>query len=340
LKKKTFISVLKEKMAKVTFAKISKLALKNANNNYKFLKYGNSIKQLHNFNFNKGDISIVVCGGPSLKRNNQIKTLKKYKDKAVIIAADGSLFYLLRNNIVPDLVVTLDPHPTRIVRWFGDEKLSRKKIKSDDYFSRQDLDPAFKNELKANKKIIKLIDKFANKLNIAVCTSSSSLVVKRLINTGSKLFWWNPTLDNPEKKNSLSRKLYFKNKLPLINAGGNVGSAAWMIADSVICSKKIALLGMDFGYYLNTPYENTQYYDGVMKIAKKKDLSIFYKKIYNPILKKYFFTDHAYLWYRDIFLEMLKIASSKTINCTGGGILFGKKIGWSSLNNFCKLSFK
>ena len=327
-------------MAKVTFAKISKLAVKNASRNYKFLKYGYSIKQLHNFNFNKGDISIVVCGGPSLKRNNQIKTLKKYKDKAVIIAADGSLFYLLRNNIIPDLVVTLDPHSTRIVRWFGDKKLSKKKIKSDDYFSRQDLDPAFRNELKANRKIIKLIDKFSNKLNFAVCTSSSFAVVKRLVNIKSKLFWWNPILDDTEKKNSLSRKLYFKNKLPLINAGGNVGSAAWMIADSVICSKKIALLGMDFGYYPNTPYENTQYYDGVMKIAKKKDLDIFYKKIYNPFLKKHFFTDHAYLWYRDCFLEMVRIASSKTVNCTGGGILFGKKIGWSSLNNFCKLSFK
>lgn len=327
-------------MAKATFVKISNLVLQNAKRNQKFLKYGSSIKDLHNFNFNKSDTAIIVSGGPSLKKNNQIKTLKKYKNKAIIIATDGALYYLLRNNILPDLVVTLDPHPTRIIRWFGDENLTKKKIKSDDYFSRQEMDPAFYNELKANKEIIKLVNKFSKKLNVAVCISSSLSIVKRLIKTKAKIYWWNPILDDPEKKNSISRKLYFKNYLPLINAGGNVGAAAWMIADSVICSKRIGLIGMDFGYYSNTPYEKTQYYDALITIAKKKDLHLFYKKIYNPILKKHFFTDHAYLWYRDCFLEMLKLASSKTTNCTGGGILFEKKLEWRSLNSFCKLNFK
>ena len=129
MKKKQFILKLKEKMAKATFVKISNLVLQNAKRNQKFLKYGSSIKDLHNFNFNKSDTAIIVSGGPSLKKNNQIKTLKKYKNKAIIIATDGALYYLLRNNILPDLVVTLDPHPTRIIRWFGDENLTKKKNK-------------------------------------------------------------------------------------------------------------------------------------------------------------------------------------------------------------------
>ena len=45
-------------------------------------------------------------------------------------ATDGSLYYLLRNNILPDLVVTLDPHPTRIIRWFGDENLTKEESKA------------------------------------------------------------------------------------------------------------------------------------------------------------------------------------------------------------------
>ena len=63
-------------MAKVTFAKISNLVLQNAKRNQKFLKHGNSIKDLRNFNFNKSDISIIVCGGPSLKKIDQIKVLE------------------------------------------------------------------------------------------------------------------------------------------------------------------------------------------------------------------------------------------------------------------------
>ncbi len=33
---------------------------------------------------------------------------------------------------------------------------------------------------------------------------------------------------------------------------------------------------------------------------------------------------------------MVKNASSDTTNCTGGGILFGPKIKWGSLLDFCK----
>ena len=327
-------------MAKSTFKKVAGEVMSNAKKSYNCIKFGRSIKDLRNFNFNKSDIAIVVGGGPSLKLNNQIKTIKNYQNKSIIIACDGSLYYLLRNNIIPDLTITLDPHPTRIIRWFGDKKLNKKKLISDDYFARQDLDHAFNNQLAANKKIIKLFDKFASRLNIAICTSSSPAVVKRLVNSKAKLYWWNPLLDDPKNVRSLSRKLYIKNNLPLINTGGNVASAAWMIADSVLCLKKIALVGMDFGYYSNTPYKKTQYYDSLIKIADYKDLHLFYKKIYNPFLKKYFFTDHAYLWYRNCFLEMVQQTSSKTTNCTGGGILFGKKIAWKTLNSFCKSNFK
>ena len=51
------------------------------------------------------------------------------------------------------------------------------------------------------------------------------------------------------------------NKLPLINTGGNVGSASRMIADQVFRFNKIVLLGMDYSYYIDTPISSTQYYD-------------------------------------------------------------------------------
>ena len=69
------------------------------------------------------------------------------------------------------------------------------------------------------------------------------------------------------------------NKLPLINAIGNVGSAAWMIASGVLCCDKIALIGMDYSYYIDTPFKQTQYYDVIRDRIGTKYLKFFYKKV-------------------------------------------------------------
>ena len=103
---------------------------------------------------------MIVSGGPSLRIVNHIKLIKKFEDKLIIICSDGSLFYLLENKIIPDLVVSLDPHPTRIIRWFGDKSLNKKKIKKDNYFRSQDIDTKFKRELLTNKKVLTLTKKY------------------------------------------------------------------------------------------------------------------------------------------------------------------------------------
>jgi len=334
-KSKEFVDIIQNKMGDVTYKMLIHKIKKNINHNQSYLQKGLSIKFLKDQNFRKKRIAIIVGAGPSLKRNDQTKILKKYKDKAIIIACDGTLFYCLKNNIVPDLVVTLDSHPTRIVRWFGDENLNSKKMKKDDYFRRQDLDIDFRKEILVNNLVLKLTNKFGKKLNIALCTTSSKAVVKRVIKIKSKIYWWNPFIDDPDKKNSISRKIFNKNKLPLINSGGNTGSAAWMIADSVLGCKKIAMIGMDFSYYNDTKLNQTQYYDFLTKYYSKKNIKYFFKKIYNPVTKSSFYTDHVYYWYRKCFFEMLSNTNSRTYNCTGGGILFGKTIKSLDLKSFC-----
>ena len=330
-----FFNKIRNKISGITYKSLASSVLRNVKFNKKFLKEGSSIKKLLEYN-NENKNAIVVGAGPSLRRHDQIKILKKYHKKFIIIACDGSLFYLLNNKIIPDLVVTFDPHPTRVVRWFGDLSLTKKKIKKDDYFSRQDLETMFNDEIKINKRIISLFNKYAKKINIAIGTSSSKNVVKRLVSSKSKLYWWNPFLDEPEKKRSITRKIYKINRLPIINTGGNVGSTAWMLAESLFRCKKIALLGMDFAYYLDTPLKSTQYYDRLKKFTNKNNIKKFYTKVYNPNLKKSFYTDYVYSWYKKCFLEMIKNTNSITYNCTKGGIIFGKSIKWTSLKNFCK----
>jgi len=214
--------------------------------------------------------------------------------------------------------------------------LSRFKLKKDNYFRSQDIDVKFNNEIKTNNNVLALTKKFGNKLNIALCTSAPLNVVKRLIEINSKIYWWNPFLDDPKIKGSLSKKLFNLNNLPLINSGGNVGSACWMIAANVLNSKKIGMIGMDFSYYMNTKIQKTQYYGILKKTFGDKYLKKFYKKIYNPIYKKYFYTDYVYNWYKNIFLEMISHSKNVTINCTEGGVLFGKNIKNMRLKDFFK----
>lgn len=334
--KNTLIDKLHTKLNNVTFKSLSKEVFTNAKNNLKFISFGTSLKDLLNFNAENKN-AIIVGGGPSLRKINQIKVLKKYKKNFIVIACDGALYYLLSNNIIPDLVVTFDPHPTRIIRWFGNTNLKKKDLKKDDYFSRQDIEKKFNDEIESNKKIIFLFNKNAKKLKIALCTSSSKLVVKRLVEAKADIYWWNAFLDDPQKKTSLTRKIFKLNKLPIVNTGGNVGSAAWMMAESVFNCKNIALIGMDFGYYIETPIRATQYYDVLLKICKDKSkIKKFYSKIYNKKIKKTFYSDYVYMWYKKCLIEMINNSKSNTYNCTMGGILLDKKIKWSTLEQFCK----
>ena len=147
---------------------------------------------------------MIVSGGPSLRIVNHIKLIKKFEDKLIIICSDGSLFSFRERNY-SDLVVSLDPHPTRIIRWFGDKNLNKNKIKKDNYFRSQDIDTKFKRELLTNKKFLTLTKKYGKNLNVALCTSAPKNVVKRLIEIKSKIYWWNPFLDNP-----VNKKVYLK----------------------------------------------------------------------------------------------------------------------------------
>lgn len=62
------------------------------------------------------DTAIIVAAGPSLDKN--IKELKRAKGKAVIIATDTAIRYLVKENITPDFIVTVDAK--KPVKYFSD----------------------------------------------------------------------------------------------------------------------------------------------------------------------------------------------------------------------------
>jgi len=318
-------------ISKATFSKCSGIGLRHAQENLPYIE--NTILDLRRQC--KGFKSaLVISAGPSLHIKDQAKLILKSGYKGAIISADGAMYYCLRNGVIPDFVLTVDPHPVRVIRTFGDPELNDHP--EDDYFRRQDLDPALnKNELEHNREILKLVDKYGRKIKMVISTSVTPKITKRCLDAGMRLYWWNPIYDDYKREDSLTRRLYNLNKVPCMSTGGNVGASAWVFAQSVLGIKNIALIGMDLSYHPDTPLYKTQYYNELRELFGDK-VENGYIKIYNPYLKKAWYTDPAYFWYRQNFLSLAKKAPDVTYNCTEGGILFGNGIRFIKLMDFLK----
>jgi hypothetical protein len=321
-------------MDEMTWDRIGEMALKNAADNLPRVARGKSIAALRGVNLGDDDSAVIIAAGPSIARRDPIKQLKAAGYKGAIIATESAIYYCLRNGVVPDLVVTVDPHGERLVRWFGQPELDDRHLARDDYFRRQDMDSSFAKELETNREILSLMEQHGKGMRIALATSSAPAVCERVLQTGMDVYWWNPMVDDPDAPGSRTVALQRANGLPCINAGGNVGTAAWMIADAVLGKRHVALTGVDFSYYADTPYRNTQYYKEIVALVGEQHLDRVYNRVFNPYLGAEFYTDPAYLWYRNCFLELASDANCITYNCTEGGILFGDAIEFMSLANF------
>ncbi len=119
-----------------------------------------------------------------------------------------------------------------------------------------------------------------------------------------------------------------------MNAGGNVGTAGWMLAHAVLEKRHVAVVGMDFSYYDDTPYSSTQYFQDLIDLVGEEDLECAFIRIFNSHLNTWFYTDPAYFWFREAFLELAQDADCVTHNCTEGGILFGDNIRFEPLADF------
>lgn len=294
-----------------------------------------TIRDLPKLEGKKAKSALVVSAGPSVHRRGQIDLLKQNPFPGSLVAVDGSLIKCLKNGIVPDYVLTLDPHPTRVVRWFGDPNFEE-HTKHDDYFNRQDLDVEFrKNSIKQNQDNIELINKYAPQIKLVIASSAPPTVTKRAQEAGFDMYWWNPLVDNPQEKDSITRRLYEINRLPCFNTGGNVGTASWVFANSILKIKNTALIGVDLGYYHDTPIEMTQtYYELHEYVKSAEELRSLFPQFEFPLTQEKFYTDPTYFWYRKNFLDLLQTAKEKVINCTEAGTFFGEGVELKLLKDF------
>jgi Protein of unknown function DUF115 len=318
------------RLNEATFERIAPLALANAELNRPRIR--RSLLELTETPLGEGDAAMVVAAGPSLQRRRSLARLHESGFGGAVVAVDGALGACLRHGVVPDLVVSVDPHGERIVRWFGDPTLTAPS--ADDYFRRQEMDAAHRHdEVAANRELLELVDRVGPRLRVAIATSAAPAVVDRCEKAGMTLYWWNPMHDDYDAPESLSRRLHQANGLPCLNGGGNVGTAAWVLAHAVLGKKRVGIIGMDLGYAPGTPYARTQYYPELRAILGDRYAEAFVH-IDNPHVGETWFCDPAYYWFRDVFLEMAREADCETFNCTEGGILFGPGVTVTPLERF------
>ena len=319
-----------ERLAAATAERITRTGLDNEKENRPSIKH--SVLDLAPLPLGEGDRAVVVATGPSLRRDHSIERLKRSGFTGAIIAVDSALGACLREGLVPDVVVTVDPDSARIVRWFGDPTLT--EAPKDDYFRRQEMDPVNAyDEVARNKELVALVNARAAGVRVAAATAASSAVVKRCQAAGMELYWWNPMYDDYDKPDSISRALHRVNGLPCLNGGGNVGTAAWVLAHAVLGKRRVALVGMDFGYEPGTPHDKTQYYPEIVEEFGGRLDEVFIR-IQHPVSGEVWLTDPPYYWFREVFFEMVGEADCETFNCTEGGILHGPGVKAMTLEEF------
>lgn len=309
--------------------------LKHASLHRPIIAKGKSVKELPVLEGPKAKRAIVVSAGPSLHKFDVLRKIKESGFDGLLICVDGSYIKCLKAGLVPDMMVSLDPHPTRMVRWFGDPDFEENSAK-DDYFNRQDLDVEFRNNsIRENLKNIELINEKAHLTKCLLCTAAPQNVVSRCLEAQFDLYWWNPLVDDPRGEGSLTRQFYDLNPLPCVNTGGTVGSAAWVFAAKRLNIPEIAVVGMDLGYHMETPLEMTQTYHELQAFLKEGDaFEDLFPRFKFPLDGQEYYTDPTYFWYRKNFLELLSQSQAKTFNCSEAGTLFSEDIECIRLDEF------
>jgi hypothetical protein len=155
----------------------------------------------------------------------------------------------------------------------------------------------------------------SNKTKLVIGSTAPENVVRR-----TQLFeryWFAPLVDAPSEE-GITKAITKDTGLPALNTGGTVGTAAWAFVSAILRCRNVAVVGMDLGYYSDTPLEKTQSYH---MVNGNPEMYHWEETPYGR-----FYTDLTYFWYRQNLLDLLEANNVTITNCTGAGMLYGKNV--------------
>ena len=107
--------------------------------------------------------AIVIGAGPSLHRKDFAEQILNSNFSGKIICVEASLGYCLKKGLVPHYVLTADPHPSRIVAFFGNPLLKTRP--KDDFLSRRD---PLNDPTSFNDELIELVNNYGKDIKAII----------------------------------------------------------------------------------------------------------------------------------------------------------------------------
>lgn len=258
--------------------------------------------------------ALVIGGGPSLKKHNHLEMLAQSDYQGSILCVDRGLIHALNAGVTPDkfpnfFVVTIDGY--EIVKELYDHKI---------------------------------INKFGPQINGIFSTVSHPLAIKQAKKAGIEIHWLHALFDYQEGRKSFNkisglmvRAKNHEKGLPAIQTGGNVGTSSWFIAWRILKCPVVGFIGINHGW---NSWDEI-FYHAIPKEKLDTNDPTFRKtciEIYNPGFNCNCILDPIYRYYSEAFNEFISRSPSwlTSINCTGGGSIFGERVKCTNFENFLK----
>lgn len=237
--------------------------------------------------------AVVIGAGPSVERYDHLKLLKESGYGGTIVACDKILIPCLKAGLTPDIVITAD----------GDPKIA-------EFY---------------NHELVKQNGKTKAVLNVITHPETVTKVPYHV-------FWYMTPVDDPLAPRSITRCMHFMTKKTIFSSFGCVGGEAFNLA-YFLGANPIILVGMDYGYPPDTPPEQTSYYGSYAELAKRqgKKVGDYFTTVRNPDTGNDVVLDMNWAIYRRLFLQQIKKAKVKIINCSPTSSLFGEGIEFIEL---------
>ncbi len=290
--------------------------IQNFSLNLKNIWNENSSRDLSKFLSKENTTAIVIGRGPSIDEHKHLDMLANSNFKGSIVCCDGKLIDTLKSGVTPEkfpnfYVVNIDPG-SHTAKWFDHP----------------------------------LVSKFGSKIKGIFTTIANPNTVEQARKSGIKIHWMHSLFDYDDGKKSfnyisaiMTRSKNHQDGLPAIQTGGNVGTSSWFVSWKILKCTKVILIGMNHGWNEDTPMDIITKHG--VDFAHSYDESSpsfnrLFPKIYNPELKKYCILDPIFQYYREALLEFISRSPNdvETINATEGGSLFGKRVKYTTFENF------
>jgi len=276
-------------------------------------------------NVEKENHSAIIIGrGPSINTFEHLKLLAESNYQGSIVCCDGKLADALNAGVTPEkfpkfYVVTIDPYST-IKKHYEHE----------------------------------IIKSYGHKIKGMFTVISNPEVVEKARQVGIQIHWLHSLFDYNEGQksfNSLSalmiRAKDMNQRLPAIQTGGNVGTAAWFTAWQILKCSTIALIGINHGWEEEDSWETIIYHDDKAEISEgvdrnSKTFQKLYRKVYNPDFDCNCILDPLFQFYSEALKEFIARSPEwlTTINATEGGSIFGERVKSMKFKNFLEKYYK